>query len=138
LGVDLAASLCNKAPESTTEKLARVPEPSTNRSLEESAVSKKSEELLAEVDESRRSLLRKILTAGAAVYVAPVIASFALSKSFTGVAQAHGGNQDFLCHPILGSNQYGRTVFPTSWHMAHGDGPAPGATHWGQLCDPDD
>lgn len=97
---------------------------------------KKTEQLLEQVDSGKRSLLKKVLTAGAAVYVAPMVASFSLSDSFNGTLHAQGGNQEFLCHPILGSDRIGRTVFPTDRHIAHGDGPAPGASHWGQLCKP--
>ena len=99
---------------------------------------KKNEKLLNEVDATKRDLLRKILKGGAAVYVAPMIASFSLSSTFAGTAEALSGNQTtFLCHPILGSNQYGRSVFPTRWHLSHGDEIAPSAGHWGELCDPD-
>jgi hypothetical protein len=40
---------------------------------------KKQEDLVEAVDESKRDLVKKILIGGAAVYVAPVVASFSLN-----------------------------------------------------------
>ena len=98
-------------------------------------MSKKTQELLGAVDESRRGLLKKILMGGAAVYVAPVIATFSLSESFAGTSVAYASNQsDYLCHP---TGNGGRTVPIDSGHMRHGDYPVvdPDAEQ-GDPCDP--
>ena len=67
-------------------------------------MTEKQKELLQVVDESKRGFLKKILTAGAAVYVAPMIASFSLSESFSGNA-LWAQPSNMVCHPLpLGSN----------------------------------
>ena len=105
---------------------------------------KKSEELLAAVDESKRDLLKRVLTGGAAVYVAPIIASFCLSASFSG-SVVHAGNQPepepgrFRCHPLpprageLGAR--GVSVPPSPGHQRHGD--VPTDVRPGGRCFPD-
>ena len=82
-------------------------------------MSKKSEELLNSVDESRRGLLRKVLIGGAAVYVAPMIASFSLTGDTSGGATVYASNMATACHPTGGG--FGVSVPEAPGHFAHGD-----------------
>lgn len=60
-------------------------------------------ELLEAVDEDRRDLVKKILIGGAAVYVAPVIATFSLSAP-TAMAQGTAALGSNMATHSLGSN----------------------------------